>query len=203
MANDPNYNPLGQERYDELARLQTKARGLPGPDGDAPTPTGAVVLLSDTFSVNTPIPNTNVELTRYTFSSGELNPATDIIAMQIWPTSDAPDAGGVWENVNVFWNTTGLFSLPANDVSGFCWYSNMAQFSNNSNADVLLIDPGPTTGMGVRPFGPQYNSIALTANWMSNGGSLIFNGRNITGSLSPIIRAIIKVWKITPTGASV
>jgi hypothetical protein len=201
MANDPHHNVLGQERYDIIASEQTKARGLPGPDGDAPTPTGAVCVLSGRFySLSIPAGATQ-ELTRHTFAAGELDPATDVIAMQIWPTSDAVDSAGAWDVVGVLWNSTGLFSLPATDISGYCWYANMTQFTNNNNADILLIDPGPTAGMGPRPFGPQYNSIAIAANWMGKGGSLIFQATN---AASPVahVRAIIKIWKITPTGSS-
>jgi hypothetical protein len=119
-----------------------------------------------------------------------------MIAMQVWPSSDTLDAASQWESVAVYWNSTGLFSMPANDSGGFAWYAYMVQFSNASNADTLLIDPGYTTGMPVRPFGPQYNSIPLTTNWMRKGGSLVFRALNASGLPAPEVRAIIKVWTI-------
>jgi hypothetical protein len=202
MSNDPNYNPLGQERYDELARQQTKAQGLPGPDGTTADLTGAVSVLSGMYSVSSVLPGITREITRYTFAAGELNPSTDVIAMQIWPTTNAVDASGVWDPVQVYWNNTYVFGMPASDVSGYCWYVNMTQFSNNSNADTLLIDPGPTPGFGPRPIGPQYNSVALGSNWMEQGGSLVFRVTNNSGTPVGEARLILKIWKITPAGVS-
>jgi len=194
-----DYNEYGQERYDELARQITTAQGNQGPQGDSAQLVGAVAAFGGVyshgpfFSVN---PET-VELTRNTFASGELNPTTDSIMIQVWAVSTIADAAAT-EYVRISWNNTTLFDIPVNMVSGHLWSAYLYQFSNNSNIDLLYIDPGSTPGQAVRANQPIYSSIPVSQNWMSKGGSLIFDGR-WTG-IFPVrfqITAIVKVWKVT------
>lgn len=196
---DPDYNPYGQERYDNLARNQYTAQGSPGPKGD--TPKSTVEVLSGRYI--TTWSGSTTEIASYTFSNNELNPGKDLILIQAWPTSETADQAVYSETVSVAWNygatSTTLFSMPVNAVSAYCWYAYIAQFSDDSNADVLHIDPGYTPLQNIRAFGPAFNTITIGNDWMSNGGSLVFYANRVVAPApaSIVFRTIIKVWKST------
>jgi hypothetical protein len=197
-----DYNEYGQERYDELARQFTTAQGNQGPQGDDAPLVGAVATFGGAYSHSPGIvpPTVTDEITRSTFANGELDPATDSIMVQIWAVSTSADAAVATENVRISWNSTTLFTMPINNVSGYLWTAYLYQFSNSSSIDLLYIDPGNTPLQNARTNQPNYSSTIVSQNWMSKGGSLIFDGvwsGAVGFAPQPTITAVIKVWKVT------